>query len=122
MAKKGEKASKIKQKKKSYWPAWLIGGLVGFALSFFAALVFILVTFKATFPASILWIANMIYAPASYTLLKIYPVFTQLGISFSIKSLFFTVIVFGLVFYSLLGALVGWLIKIISNKYYNKRK
>jgi hypothetical protein len=119
MVKQKKKIVKI-QDNKSCWnkmSAWLKGGVIGALFGLIAGLPVILLTLKINVYQWILVIANYIYLPVLWSFIKlIFVPLSKAGIILSNMIAFTALIIFGIIFYFVFGALIGWLVKKIIEK------
>ena len=111
----------IKNKEsKTFWSkmsAWLKGGIIGAVVGLLIALPTVLLNIKVNTPEFLLGISNYIYLPVVWCFYNcIFIPLTKLGVNFTMTGLLYAILVFGIVFYFLIGALIGWLTKKIIEK------
>ena len=96
---------------------WLKLGVIFAIISFLIAIPLLLLSFGISSPEFLIYIANIIYFPVMYLFIKlIYVPLYTLGFGLSAKTLFWSILVFGVLLYFVLGAVIGLIIKKIKTR------
>lgn len=117
MKKKKRGINEVKLKSKPAWSLWIKLGITFAVMAVLTAFPILLLTFKINSPDFLILISNIVYFPVMYLFVNtLYVPLYALGFGMSAKALFFSVFVFGVLLYFLVGVLIGWIIGKIKNK------
>jgi len=95
---------------------WLKFAVIFAVIAFLAAIPLLLLSFGISSPEFLISISNIIYFPVMSLFIRIiYIPLYAVGIGLSAKTIFLSILAFGILLYFAFGALIGWIIKKIKH-------
>ena len=109
--------AKKKKSKNKGMRLWLVGAIIGGLFGILTSLPLLFLSWAIPVPQFLSNISNLVYIPAIIFFAKIIsPILVMLSVKFTLTSLFYTLVCVEILFYALVGLIIGWLVKLIKQK------